>query len=104
MPSAEEIARGAKRPTKKTDKSTRFDQLKARSGGVVDITAQDVRVLGGAVQAVVGDGGAIMFGMTSDGGALVVTLYEGDDRKKEYLHGHEEIEQFLMGVIELYTS
>jgi len=40
--------------------------------------------LAAAIAGVVGSGDAIMFGSTSDGGAFVVTIFSGDDRRKWY--------------------
>lgn len=37
-----------------------------------------------AVGAIIRDSDAIMFGSTTDGGALVITVFSGDERKKFY--------------------
>lgn len=43
------------------------------------------------------DGCAVMFGQTRDGAKLIVTIYDGDDREKEYIEDVEELESFLNG-------
>ncbi len=42
------------------------------------------------IEAVTGVGAAIMFGRTRDGGALVVRVYDGDDRATYYLNSQFE--------------
>jgi hypothetical protein len=48
------------------------------------VSSANPAVLQDVVSAIIRDGDAIMFGSTSDGGALVVTLFSGDERKKFY--------------------
>lgn len=80
-------------------KKGRFDGLsRAGSSGEAELDGLDASVLLATVLAVVRGGGAIMFGLTSDGGALCITLLDGGERHKEYLHTSEEISWFLEAV------
>lgn len=47
-------------------------------------------------------GGALMFSRTMDGGALVLSVYNGDDRTKEYVTEQGDIPQLLAWVLETY--
>jgi len=50
--------------------------------GSLGITAAALEQL---VQLVIEEGGAVMFGRTSDGGALCLTIYVDDTKSKQYL-------------------
>jgi len=59
-------------------------------------------LVGRAVALVTGDGDALMFGLTSDGGAFVINIYHNGRANKEYVPGSEDINEFLEGVIRDY--
>jgi len=48
-------------------------------------------------------GGAIRFGKTRDGGAIAIGLYDGDEKRTEYLAPEDDLDMFLMDVLELYA-
>lgn len=57
-----------------------------------------------AVDAVTRRGGAIMFGLTQDGGAYSICVLSGTDKAKEYPHGAAELAQTLTDIAEYFTS
>ncbi len=44
------------------------------------------------------NGDAILLGTTSDGGAIVATIMEGDARHRTYITSADELEQFLRDI------
>lgn len=48
-------------------------------------------------------GAAVRFGKTSDGGALAIGLYDGSDKKTEYLRPRDSVNQFLLELLALYA-
>lgn len=52
-----------------------------------------------AVSAMNADGGAILFGVTSDGGVLTVILYLGDYREASYIRYREEWLELLAEIL-----
>lgn len=50
--------------------------------------------IGTLVHTVCSQGAAIMFGRTSDGGALSITILDGEERIREWPHTAEEFEAF----------
>ena len=59
-------------------------------------------LLARAIRLVTGDGDAIMFGLTSDGGAFVTNIYHSGRANKEYIPGNDNIDEFLEGIIRDY--
>lgn len=55
-------------------------------------------IVGEAVIAVLAGGDAIMCSTTSDGGAMRVTLFEGPDRRHEYLTTPAEIDELMRAI------
>jgi len=83
-------------------------QLRRRSNlrPVLDIYWSDVEssAIRGAIDAVSRSGGAIMFGRTSDGGALSVCILDGDTKIKEYPHTAAEAEETLKAILDEYSG
>lgn len=48
-------------------------------------------------------GGAIRFGKTRDGGAIAIGLYDGDEKRTEYLAPDDDIDQLMIELLELYA-
>jgi hypothetical protein len=55
-----------------------------------------------AIAAIVDGGDAVMFGSTSDGGALVITVLSGTDRRKFYPDDATSIGHALKQIYEAY--
>jgi hypothetical protein len=64
----------------------------------------DSAVIRGAVDAVARAGGAIMFGVTSDGGCFSVCLLHNAEKIKEYPHNAEEVSDLLEEIIRHYSN
>jgi len=76
----------------------------APTGALCDWSAIDPAILRGAVDAVTKSGGAIMFGVTADGGAFSICILQGDQKVKEYPHSTEELEEMLKGITQWYVD
>jgi hypothetical protein len=64
----------------------------------------DTQLLRDAVVAVADKGAAIQFGKTSDGGALSVRVYDGNDALKDYPRSLEDVEKSLRWVVSMYSD
>lgn len=56
-----------------------------------------------AIDAVTRSGGAIMFGVTQDGGAYSILVLSGNDKAKEYPHTAQELMDTLAAITEHFT-
>lgn len=61
----------------------------------------DPALLRGAVAAAVDDGNALLFGRTSDGGALLLQLLDGGPAKKLYCTSPEELHMSLSLIVQI---
>jgi transposase len=86
--------------------SERLEKLRGtrNHGSGVAFNALDPSAFLNGIAAVTRSGAAIMFGLTSDGGAMVVTVLDNNDREKEYLHDADEINEYLVGLAVLYEG
>lgn len=75
-----------------------------RGDSEADVRGANPELVWAAVCAVMAEGGAVMFGTTSDGGALCITVLDGGDRHKEYCHDADEINYFLESVRVTYEG
>lgn len=57
--------------------------------------AIDTTVLFNAVQSIIGQGGALMFGQTRDNSKLIITVYLDGDQDKEYCDDAKSAVDFL---------
>lgn len=62
-----------------------------------DADAEKVKL---AIDAVTRRGGAIMFGLTQDGGAYSIMVLLGQDKAKAYPHGASELHDTLAAIVE----
>lgn len=63
-----------------------------------DWSKVDVELLVAAIVSVTGEGAALLLSRTRDGGALCLTLCDGDDRLKLYASTREEMNDHLRGI------
>jgi len=63
-----------------------------------------VGMLGKAVDAVLACGCALMVGHTRDGGALVLTILDGQDRYRTYCSNQDELDAAVSSAYEMYKS
>lgn len=83
------------------EKATRLEQIQI--GGDADgYMRVSPELYGRAALVAMQAGCAVMFGSTSDGGAVVVTVYDGGERKKLYAHSMEETEYVLEQIVAAY--
>jgi hypothetical protein len=60
-------------------------------------------ILGGAIDLVLRAECAIILGRTRDGGAVVLTILDGEDRHRTYCSNPSELSEALRAVVELYS-
>lgn len=65
-----------------------------------EVDADHVRM---ALDAVTRAGGAIMFGLTSDGGAFSVMVLSSEGKAKEYPHTAEEFSELMRSITDYYV-
>lgn len=95
---AEEARRREARARKKTQ-ANRWQIKKAEKR--IDWTEIDPGLMADLVIAVTNAGAAVMFGRTRDGGALVVAVFDGDDRARYYCNSVVEFEILTEQLTEL---
>lgn len=69
------------------------------SWGTIDPSA-----IRGCIDAVTKAGGAVMFGLTADGGAYSICVLQDQDKIKDYPHGTAECQLTLQSIIEWYVD
>jgi len=57
-----------------------------------------------AIDAALAKGCAVMIGTTRDGGAIVITILDGDDRHRTYCANSDELTAAADAMIELYSQ
>lgn len=57
-----------------------------------------------AVHKITKAGAAVLFGLTSDGGAFSVCVLEGDRKIREYPHGKGECEELLAALASAFDA
>ncbi len=78
-----------------TPANSRYRHLQSADASDLSKWDVDPTMVGEAVLRIVGFGDAILFGLTSDGGALRITIFDGDHRHNLYASGPEEVSALL---------
>ena len=58
--------------------------------------------LGHAIESVISAGAYISFGRTSDGGATLIRILDGDDKLTSYCHSHSEVLEAMEALEQRY--
>lgn len=85
-------------------KGSELDAIRARRAKrgtteVADWGTVNTELLRDAIAVVAARGGALRFGYTRDGGAYAIGVYISNDKWTEYIRPHEDIDQYLTGLI-----
>lgn len=72
--------------------------------GAVSVSDVDAELLRDTVAAINADGDAIMFGRTSDGGALSVSVYSGGRRAVVYFTDVDALQNALVALKQAASS
>lgn len=64
------------------------------------VEAVNVELLRDAIARIVGAGDALMFSATSDGGALVMLVMEGGDKRKVYITSDTKLHDVLKSIVQ----
>lgn len=94
---------------KQTGKGGDFDTRPnpfTRAGKVSKTSANftDVSDIGKALQVLVESGCAIIVGQTRDGGAMVLTILDGDDRHRTYCSNNVELQDAIDAIVQMYEQ
>jgi hypothetical protein len=72
------------------------------------VTAQisftDISDIAQVLDVVIAAGCAIMLGRTRDGGALVLTILDGDDRYRTYCANNTELQSAIDALLKMYAD
>lgn len=75
---------------------------KRREQGKVNVGLLPWLTLAALVAEMAETGGAVRIGLTRDGGALALGMYQGDDYATEYIRPNEDIETALFGIADVW--
>jgi len=82
--------------------ATRKNPFTARKGTTIRPRLDEITSLGTAIDAILDAECAVIIGSTRDGGALVLTILDNDERHRTYCSNPEELEEAITEVIMLY--
>lgn len=78
--------------------ATRANPFQNNQAGKATAYLADVQGLGMACDAILGEGCAIVFSRTRDGGALVVTILDDDQRHRTYCSNQVELDRAIESI------
>lgn len=81
---------------------TRPNPFKELQGRPNTVSLGDIPRLGMALDTVLAQGCAFMFGLTRDGGAMVLTVLDGDERHRTYCSSQHDLEQAIEAIELVY--
>jgi len=103
-----EIVMDSQKPKPIRGKGGHFDTRSNPFGGKGIPTARpnlaSVPGLGGVVDSILLGGAAIMLGSTRDGGAVVITVFDGEQRHRTYCSNDRELENAFSSLQAAYTE
>jgi hypothetical protein len=67
------------------------------------VRLSEVQGVLGALQAALDNGDAIILGSTSDGGAYSITILQGDQRHRTYVHDAAELHDAMQAILQMYV-
>lgn len=82
---------------------TRPNPFDGRQNSHIAPELADISHLGSIIDKLCVSGCAILVGHTRDGGALVVTVLDGDNRHRTYCSNAEELESAFQALNDMYT-
>lgn len=68
------------------------------------ISFTDISDIAEVLDVVIAAGCAIMLGRTRDGGALVLTILDGDDRYRTYCANNSELQNAIDAMLKMYKD
>lgn len=76
----------------------------ARPRSDISWSEVDNQILRDAIVSVCDNGAAIILGKTTDGGALSITVLDGNDKIREWPHTVEETENTLRWLVDMFAN
>lgn len=93
---------------KSKSQNGKFDTVRNPFVGVRVVTNRpmlaDCAGLGSVLDSVIAQGAAIMLGATRDGGALVITILDGDQRHRTYCSDDREMDNAVESIRAAYSD
>lgn len=83
---------------------TRPNPFANKASVAAKVSLGDVRSLGMAFDKVLAEGCAIMLGKTRDGGALVLTILDGEQRHRTYCASQSDLDNAIEALDFVYNS
>jgi hypothetical protein len=68
------------------------------------ISFTDISNIATVLDVTIASGCAIMLGRTRDGGALVLTILDGDDRYRTYCANNTELQNAIDAMLKMYSD
>jgi len=102
MPLTYEQANHGKSKGRREETVEQIRRSRDTSRSVADWGNAKPELLAAAVRLITAEGDAVMFGITTDGGAHVFNIYHRGVRNAEYIGGRDSLDEFLEGVIRDY--
>lgn len=85
-------------------KKFKRDRREHRSHQPCSYDQIEPELLAGVIRWIAKSGGAIRFGLTRDQGAYAIGIYGEGDPFTEYMHGSEDLTEFLLELIKDYRD
>jgi len=106
MPTKEEIARGTTKGKKNRDAGSALAGFGNGSTRTANVGWDDcpADMLARLVCAVYRAGGAVMFGVSADSGAISIQVFLGDDKRKLWFSTPEELEDGVVTTITFFEA
>lgn len=79
-------------------------RVNRQAAGKASLVECSPALLHAAIHWLIEAGAAIRFGKTADGGALAFGFYDGDYKGNEYLRPGDDVDEFLLTIIEDYAT
>ena len=93
-----------RRPNNPATNGQRQRKAGPRPRAIVSWSEIDNQVLRDAIVSVCDNGAAIILGKTTDGGALSITVLDGNDKIREWPHSIEDTENTLRWLVDMFAA
>ncbi len=88
----------------KKERSRKASSSRRRAVAKADWTEADGSAIANLVEVVTKYEGAVRFGLSRDGGAYAVGLYDGGDSWTEYLGGNEDVSEWIQELADRFSG
>jgi hypothetical protein len=93
-----------RRPNNPATSGKRERKTGPRPRSTVSWSEVDNQLLRDAIVSICDNGAAVIFGKTTDGGALSITVLDGNDKIREWPHSIEDVENTLRWLVDMFST